>query len=92
MIIEGIEMKIMEDVKKVSVTLHRNFFSAALKECAASFMSFIKVIYIADIKFAQKKRQPSFPAFREQKVIMIFHKAPSMDIYDSLPRNHIWIS
>jgi len=74
--------------------MNKYLFRSPLKQGTASFISFIEIVGISNIQFAQEKHQPTFNAFGKQKMIMILHQTPCVQVDYSLftAVGKIWIS
>ena len=75
-------MDVIENVQKMRVGVDMNFLSAPLKKRALPFVSLIEVIGISDVQATNEFRQTAINPFRYEKMIMIAHKTPGMQIDD----------
>jgi hypothetical protein len=78
-------MDVMEYVVELRVPLYGHFFRAPLKQCSNAFVPFVKVFCVANVEFADKKRQTALCFFRNQQVVMIFHQTPPVYINQQCP-------
>ena len=84
--IQRIQMNIVQNVKKMRIGCNMNTLGSSLKQSSASPIPLIKIFGIADIKFPQELSYAALYALRKQKMVVVAHNAPRMNVNNSFPR------
>ena len=83
-IIEWVEMNVVENVQEKSIRVYVNFLRPTLEKVAATIVSIIKILRVPNIQFSDECRDPTFTAWRQKQVVVIFHQTPRMYIDESI--------
>ena len=83
--VERIEVDVVQDVQEVGVGLDEYLFGLALEQLSFPSVSFVEIIRVSDVEFAQERAESSLAPLRKEQVIVIAHNDPAVDVHQQLP-------